>query len=335
MRPLALHVLCRRIFLFGKRLPQSSQTLHSVTPPRVVDEVIATFSARCSIAELSASKYGNLYRSAYWAIYLMSSVAVGMALLTMALPDFGSWFVVLETLTILSILAIFVLGSRQKWHAQWLAFRKEAEVIRYLPVVHITSLLSSHPAKEADQGFESQHETLRDASYEVPIDISAQEKECLKRLDQLLRDGDELNQDFLSWVRFIIREQIRYHEKRAFEEHIIHERIHKLAFFCFVITAFAVMAHSAIHTVWLSVFAAFFPSLAAALTGVAAHAEMVRLKLESEAIVKDLSEIEQLISDPLATHATVKDCLERFVERVLGEVIIWHKFAQQKALTLA
>lgn len=335
MSSLSLHVLFRRAFLFGKRFHQDSSALKTVMPPSLVGEVMDTFSARYSTAEVAASKFGNLYRSAYLAIYLLSSLAVGMALLTMALPDLSAWFVSIETLTILSILAIFVFGSRQNWHAQWLAFRKEAEVLRYLPVIHIASRLSSHLAKREQQESQSQQVVSRELSFEVPIDINTHERECLQRLDQLIKDGTQVDQEFVRWVIFIIRGQIQYHEKRAFEEHVIHERIHKLAFFCFIVTAVAVMAHSSFHSVWLSVIAAFFPSLAAALTGVAAHAEMVRLQLESEAVAKDLSEIEQLISGALVTNDAVEDYLERFVERVLGEVIVWHKFARQKALTLA
>lgn len=231
MSSLSLHVLFRRAFLFGKRFHQDSSALKTVMPPSLVGEVMDTFSARYSTAEVAASKFGNLYRSAYLAIYLLSSLAVGMALLTMALPDLSAWFVSIETLTILSILAIFVFGSRQNWHAQWLAFRKEAEVLRYLPVIHIASRLSSHLAKREQQESQSQQVVSRELSFEVPIDINTHERECLQRLDQLIKDGTQVDQEFVRWVIFIIRGQIQYHEKRAFEEHVIHERIHKLAFF--------------------------------------------------------------------------------------------------------
>ena len=331
----AFHTLCRRVFLVGAHFPERSEEQSTVTPPEGLGRVIDAFRARRSVAEVSASKYGNLYRSAYWAIYLLSSFAVGMALLTMALPSFGGWFVALETLTIFVILTVFTLGSKQRWHAQWLAFRREAEVLRYLPIVHIVHQLSLESIQRQGSNPQSTQPVLVESPYEVPIDISTEEKEHLATLDQLITSSGVLNQELRQWVRLILQGQIRYHERRAFEEHLIHERVHKLAFFCFVVTAFAVLAHAGFHTIWLSVVAAFFPSLAAALTGVAAHAEMVRLRLESESVVKDLAEIERRLADPTSSNEMVKDCLKAFVGRVLGEVIVWHTFAKHKALTLA
>lgn len=331
----AFHTLCRRVFLVGAHFPERSQERSPVTPPESLGRVIAAFSARRSVAEVLASKYGNLYRSAYWAIYLLSSLAVGMALLTMALPSFGGWFVALEALTILFILVVFTLGSKHRWHAKWLAFRREAEVIRYLPIIHIVHQLSLESVQRQGPEPQSKQSAPAESPYGVPIDISTEEKEHLATLDQLITSDGVLNNELRQWVEFILQEQIYYHERRAFEEHLIHERIHKLAFFCFVVTAFAVLAHAGFHTIWLSVVAAFFPSLAAALTGVAAHAEMVRLRLESESVAKDLSDIERRLTDEISSNEMIKDCLRAFVGRVLGEVIVWHTFSKQKALTLA
>ncbi len=88
--------------------------------------------------------FGHRYRSGYWAIYLLSAVAVLFAVVPLALgwddsrhmlhPYVGLWAVG-ELCIILTVAAIYWKGHRSDWQGQWLRARTTAELTWYLPLI--------------------------------------------------------------------------------------------------------------------------------------------------------------------------------------------------------
>ena len=89
-----------------------------------------------------AVAYGDIYRSAFLATYLLAAVAVGMALLPIAfnfthdVSIFGEKiFVYSEIIVILIMLLIVVIGRFKRWHERWLDYRIAAELIRHIRLI--------------------------------------------------------------------------------------------------------------------------------------------------------------------------------------------------------
>jgi len=84
------------------------------------------------------------YRSGYWAIYMLSAVAVLFAVLPLALgwddnrtccilsSGFGRWA---KSPSSATVVAIYWQGHRSDWQGQWLHARMTAELTWYLPLV--------------------------------------------------------------------------------------------------------------------------------------------------------------------------------------------------------
>jgi hypothetical protein len=92
-------------------------------------------------ADQLAIGLANRYRSAYILCYLLSALAVLVALFGVWLhvepgklpedPLFGKWILVsVEIMIIVLIVTIYLTGRRQRWHERWIEYRALAEMLR-------------------------------------------------------------------------------------------------------------------------------------------------------------------------------------------------------------
>src|SRR5436305_1372496 len=140
---MALHQLIQRLLLLGVDFgPGQSPPVPPA--PLALAPLIDSITAAHRGYDERAIQYGHRYRSGYWAIYILSAIAVLFAVLPMALgwddsrhvlhPFIGLWAVA-EVMVILTVGAIYWLGHRRDWQGQWLHARTTAELTWYLPLV--------------------------------------------------------------------------------------------------------------------------------------------------------------------------------------------------------
>ena len=223
----------------------------------------------------------------------------------------------IEIITVFAILLIYLIGSKNRWHAKWLDSRRQAELLRYKPIINLLDQSGLTVGNHSGSGMAS------DESMESADSVNIAR-------DMLLND-----QQFWPWIKQQLSEQINYHHRRAHDEHELRHRVHRIAFICFVLTGVSVALHLILHSNWLSIAAAFFPSLAAALTGVIAHSESERLEIDSTRMVSRL----RALLDTLPSASTELSARGKFLERcldvLLSDVDDWHVYAKEKTLTLA
>jgi hypothetical protein len=301
----AFHKLCRKALLFGLRPADALVPDSAASPPLALQALIKESESRKRGRDAAATLYGNYYRSAYWAGYLLSSIAVALALLTIGLPALGGIFVGLEILVISLILLIYVIGSKKKWHQNWLEARRDAEFLRHQPLVTLLKSSVGEPHERHPLTLESARDLL---------------------LDQ---------QGLWPWIQQQVSEQINYHHARAHDEHHLRHRVHRIAFGCFILTFIAVALHLVIHSNWLSIAAAFFPSLAAALTGVIAHSESERLEIDSKRMVSILQGLLTQLKTLPTSLSDRQALLSKSLDALLSDIDDWHVYAKEKTLTLA
>src|ERR1700722_8218131 len=138
-----LHQAIQKLLLLGAHV-DSLPPPAVPRPPQALVPLIDAISGPHKRFDERALHYGHRYRSGFWAIYLLSAIAVLFAVMPLALgwdsanhllhPYAGLWAVG-EVGLIGTVSAIYWLGHRRDWQAQWLRARTTAELSWYLPLL--------------------------------------------------------------------------------------------------------------------------------------------------------------------------------------------------------
>jgi hypothetical protein len=338
---LALHQIIQRILLIGVRLEAPPVSV-AAPPPAALEPLIEAVEPVRADFDRQAMSFGNRYRSGFWAIYLLSAVAVLCAILPLALgwddgrhalhPFIGMW-ALLEVLIICAVGSIYWLGHRRDWQGQWLRARTTAELIGYLPllapVVDFTraDVDADWYLRVFDPG---QH--LREAE-----DVAA----MCRRLEPLARDrlshawnDPVFVSGYVRWTIGVLEGQRRYHHRVALRQKALQHRVHGLTAWLFGLTALGALTHLVVHTLWLSLVTTFFPALGASLHGALAQSEAYRLGVTSERLGADLQGAIDRIRGA-GTVAPLKESIEAALALIIEEHQDWHMLVRPHHLPLA
>src|SRR6202453_3808200 len=140
---MALHQTIQKLLLLGTRLRMPARPPPPRPPPQLL-QLIEAIAAAHQRFDARALHFGHRYRSGFWAIYLLSAIAVLFAVMPLALgwdstshllhPYAGLWAIG-EVIVIGTVSAIYWRGHRRDWQAQWLRARTTAELSWYLPML--------------------------------------------------------------------------------------------------------------------------------------------------------------------------------------------------------
>jgi len=345
---MALHQVIQRLLLIGAHIKSLPPPPVPQTPPALLPLIDAIAGAHQKFDEL-ALHYGHRYRSAFWAIYLLSAIAVLFAVMPLALgwdsanhflhPFAGLWAVA-EVGVIGTVSAIYWLGHRHDWQAQWLRARTTAELSWYLPM--LAPLLNfAAAAKDANwylRVFDpGQH--LRGAD-DVAALCAANEPLARKLLATAWSDPAFIS-SYARWTVDILEQQRHYHYRIASKHHALRHRVHIVNSTLFALTALGALLHLAVHSLWLSLVTTFFPALGASLHGALAQSEAYRLGTTSERLVAELQgaigRIRATLDAALATRDVkrLKAAIEAAIALILEEHQDWHLLVRPHNLPLA
>jgi hypothetical protein len=345
---MVFHQAIQRVLLIGVRLNIPSPP-QAQTPPARLLPLIESLAPAHQMFDQQAVHYGHRYRSGFWAIYLLSAVAVLFAVLPPALgwddrrhvlhPYVGLWAVA-EVAIIGAVSAIYWLGHRRDWQGQWLRARTTAELTWYLPLV--APLLDfSLPGTSANWYVEIFDP---DSGLRGDDDLAAL---CSKNasLAASLLEGAWSDPAFIStyalWTVGILEAQTHYHRRVALKQQALLHRVHSVTTGLFGLTALGALLHLIMHTLWLSLITTFFPALGASLHGALAQSEAYRLSTTSERLAVELQNAVSSIRDSLdARHAApsieaIKLAIAAAIELIMEEHQDWHMLVRPHHLPLA
>ncbi len=341
---MALHESVQRLLLLGVRLESSPAPPEPSPPPRLAPLVEAMAAAYRQFDRV-AIHFGHRYRSGYWAIYLLSALAVLFAVLPLALgwdserhrlhPYAGAWACG-EVLLIATVSTIYWLGHRRDWQGQWLRARTTAELLWYLPV--LAPLLDpGTPSTESNWYLRifdpGQHVRTAD-------DVAEQ---C-SRIEPLARSnlaGAWSDRAFVAsyarWTIELLEQQRHYHSAVVRKQHALQHRVHSVNACLFGLTALGALLHLAVHTLWLSLVTTFFPALGASLHGALAQSEAYRLETTSHRLADELRAAAARIRDSVETddYNAVKASVEAAIALILQEHQDWNLLVRPHRLPLA
>jgi hypothetical protein len=274
------------------------------TPPSELDDwVNARLRAHFAWPDKRGDLYADAYRSGYVLTYLLSALAVFVALLprTAGLEgDAQTACVAIELVMLLVILLLFVIGRARHWHERWMEYRLLAELIRQLRILIPLGGGRPFPRTPAHLGlYGSLTETwmywhMRAIARATGVPGARVSPEyvlgCLNYVDKIVGAPDQGQLKFQNDT-----------EKRS--ENIAH-RLHIISTSLFVLTLVGIATHLLLEPVllprwldfeipesfhkgldrWLVMASAFLPALAAALAGISNQGEFARLAKRSAAM---------------------------------------------------
>jgi hypothetical protein len=344
---MALHQAIQRVLLFGTRIETLPTTAPPAPPQRLVALIAALGTAHQGF-DKRAVDYGHRYRSGFWAIYLLSALAVLFAILPLALgwdasthslhPYAGFWALA-EVGVIAVVSAIYWRGHRRDWQGEWLQARTTAELTWYLPLVApLVDFAAGAGGNWYDRVFET--EQPASATEEITRLCAANESVARESLKGAWDDPSFVD-GYALWTRAVLEEQRHYHHRIAARQHALQHRVHAINTWLFGVTAVAALTHLVLHTLWLSLVTTFFPALGASLHGALAQSEAYRLSTTSERLVIELQAAAERVRaaldpTPVAHRgAVLREAVADALALILEEHQDWQMLVRPHHLPLA
>src|SRR5450631_286418 len=340
--------LVQRLLLIGVTF-EPAPSVPEPRPPTEILPLIAIVAPAHQRFDARAVRYGNRYRSGFWAIYLVSAVAVLCGVLPLALGwdsrfpqlhPYARYWTYVEVCLILTVIGIYWTGHRSKWRSEWLAARTTAELTWYLPL--LAPLVDLDAGERDVNWFNRIFHTGKRAVSATEVDSLCVQLEPIARK---LRDGPWQDATFipryLAWAVQVFDGQRAYHHRLALRQHALLHRVHRINNTLFGMTAIGAMMHLFLHSLWLTLITTFFPSLAASLHGAIAQSEAFRLAKTSEKLVEDLHMAIRRINalsaraDRTQALAEVKEFIGETLAILLHEHQAWHMLVRPHDLPLA
>jgi hypothetical protein len=298
--------------------------------------------------DAQAIRYGHRYRSSFWAIYLLSALAVLCAMMPLALGwdnvssfmhPFAAGWVIAEIAVIGAVATLYWRGHRKDWQGQWLRTRTVAEFISYLPLVAPLVDWSRPGAGSNWYTGAMPVESPQAATPEIVALCEANEPRARELLAGAGSDPAFV-QAYGTWAIAVLQSQLQYHTRLARRSHLLQHRIHRITATFFALTACAALMHLLMHSRWLSLLTTFCPALAAALHGALAQSEAYRLEASSEAVMRRLETEIRALSRALQDTARplrlehVRTPIEGALAAILQEHQDWYMLVQPHHLPL-
>jgi hypothetical protein len=341
---MALHQIIQRLLLIGAHLESIPAPPAAQAPTALKPLIDATASAHRRFDE-RAVHFGHRYRSGFWAIYLLSAVAVLCAVLPLALgwdsashllhPSAGYWALA-EVGVIGTVSAIYWQGQRHDWQGQWLRARTTAELCWYLPMVAPLLEIDAR-ALEVDwylRVFDPGQHLRGDPDV---ASLCAQCEPLARKLLASAWSDPSFIASYARWTTEILEQQRHYHHGVASKQHALLHRVHRVTIALFVLTAIGALTHLLVHSLWLTLVTTFFPALGASLHGALAQSEAYRLGVTSERLVEELKRAMNRINAIIDAHGDIlalKAAIKEAVALILEEHQDWNLLVRPHHLPL-
>ena len=347
---MAFHQAIQRLLLLGADLepPEAQQTHPPVPPPRRLAPLIEAISTTHQRFNQRAVKFGNRYRSGFWAVYLLSSFAVLCAVLPLVLTwrspgtvsDFHAtlrMWAVAEVIIISGVITIYALGRRHDWQGEWLRARATAELTGYLPL--LSPLLDfDQPGGAANWYVRAFNPGQHPPAMDDVASMCARIEPLARELVLNAWSEPLFVSNYARWTLDILDRQRRYRQDIVKTQKALLQRIHAINVSLFCMTFLAAILQLALHTVWLSLVATFFPALGASFYGALAQSEAYRLGTTSARLAEDLeiaSERIQANAAAGADSAVLKAEIESALTLILQEYQDWSLLVRPQRLPMA
>lgn len=328
-------------------------------PSAVEDWANVKLRAHYAWADKLGDLFADAYRTAYVLIYLLSAVAVFLALLPLAADLEGKpqiISIVLEFVTLLVILLLVGFSRWRQWHDRWMEYRLLAELIRQMriliplgggrPFPRAPTHLGVYGNLDQTWMYWQMRAIARSVGLPTAVVTPSYTRDCLNYIAGV--------------VGVAGGGQLSFHKQNRRRSQRIWHRLHLASTTLFGLTILAIGIHlllGILHVApsqlasflrsyrsdrWLVLLAATLPALGAAMTGIANQGEFARLAKRSsamtDAFVRFAEQIEalSLASDETTLKISQVIPLARSIAAVMvDEVADWRVIVVEQPVRTA
>ena len=299
------------------------------------DAAVATCLAPAfAAADADATRFAQLFRSAYVSSFALAALAVLASLTGLVLsPDWKPVLVAGEFLAIVMILVSLRAGRRGRWHRRWLDSRLLAERLRCLAISAQLGDLELHRGQEGGAAWVGADARRVARALGLPAAIAdARYLEATRRNLLRLLDG-----------------QIGYLEREARRMHLLEHRLHRVGTLLFMLTATLCAGFAAVEAVealgyvgplpdgarlGATVASAALPALGASIYGIRMQGDFAGTAERNESLADQLVRLRALAAEEEPSFDTVGRLSRRVSELLTQAVTRWFHAYLARPLSL-
>ena len=293
-------------------------------------------TARFARADVEAAVTGRVFRSSYVSNFMLAALAVVLSLCGLLIPAaFKPVLVMLEFITIASILLITRAGTRRDWHRRWLDHRELAERLRCLA---LSAQLGDLNLRGTQAG--------NDTWFAWFARATARET----GLPSLAADSGYL-EEVRSGLRRLLDDQIAYLTANSHRMHLLEHRLHRIgtalfattAAICVLVLLFVGMeriGNSALEdlahvvTKGAIVFSAALPAIGSAIYGIRMQGDFGGSSARDAALAQQLTTLRHVVDQDELSFDTLKLRTARATDLLTTELADWGQAFRARPLTL-
>lgn len=341
------HQAVQDLILLGQR-PDLPDAPPRAEPPAALSELVGIVQSEHQALNDAAVRAGHRYRSAFWALYLLTALAVMLAVLPVALGwtsaahplhRYAVVWGVAELAVIGGAWLLYRRGVREDWQGQWLATRSRAELVWYLPLAACLRRPHSGDRGPANWYVELFGDDTEHGDAEVTQLCRRLESRAREALAGAWEQPDFVAR-FAAWTGGVLAGQRHYHQCVALRHGALQHRVHRITASLFVLSALAAALHLVWHANLLLIATTAFPALGAALHGALVQGESHRLAETARQLDRQLgalhAELQQAMDAATGAEQTAGVHRAAFaaLNLILEEHQDWHHLVRPHHLPL-
>lgn len=260
-----------------------------------------------------AEQAGDAYRYNVWMLYGFAALAVILAVSAEVWQQ--HWLAYFELIVIATIIYRVYWARKIQLHEKWMRHRYIAEQLRYC-IMGYPLMVVPEPFRSAQWQVKNNQIMLKSAEiWLIQRYLMASGLPCE---DGKIYTPPYHNHALVEHMQRVIDNQKTYHQRHHHQKHLGHHRLHRATEIFFVFTFIAVSIHLFVHDIWLLLFTAALPAVAASLHGILTKLEMQRIASQSAQLYQQLDESEK--------------AFKRFIEGAKEGDDDWHQWLSLYAL---
>ncbi len=297
---------------------------------RMRDMLLPQFVA----ADVEASGAAQLFRSGYVANFALAALAVVLSLSGLLVsPEVKPPLVVLEFITISSILLLTHAGNRAGWHSRWLDNRELSERLRCLALTAQLGSLGLHGGAASRAPWIDGE--IRRIARSIGLPSGCADAAFLGRV----RDN----------LKSVLDDEAEYLVAEARRMHRLEHRLHILGTVLFVLTAIlcalVLLTEGMAATGWLpelgkpftlamTAVSASLPAIGAAIYGIRMQGDFAGIAERNEALSQQLATLRHVVDQDKLSFDTLKLRVLRASELLVQDLVSWRATYHSRPLAL-
>ncbi|QYE33799.1 DUF4231 domain-containing protein [Polymorphobacter sp. PAMC 29334] len=286
--------------------------------------------SRFGWADHLAQHFAQSYRSGHVLNFVLSALAVLIALTGLVFPNLEFWAALCEPLAIIGFVINTSVGARRQWHRRWLEYRQLAERIRLMRSLKLLGV-----AAPPRLGKESGSDRRWIEWYAAAV---WRDSGCPSGT---MTDAGALVKSLVA-VEF--QPQVDYHSNTATQMHRLDHRLHQVGIVLFATSLLSCLSAAICnvfarefaegHAHLFIAFSAGLPAVGAAIFGIRMQGDFDASAERSLITAKTLRRIMDALDKPLSGLSVQADLVEAGATAMYSDLGDWHRAYEQRRLEL-